>query len=124
MAQDIHHITAVDWQPTLDTLGAIVEGYDDIAQCVRIILTTPKGADPHRPEFGCDLWRYVDHPLPQAVPHIIRETVDALRRWESRIQVVRVVPEIVPLAGLHLTIEWRLAGLGARSLLRVSEVQL
>jgi phage baseplate assembly protein W len=36
-------ITAQDWQPQLGA-EAIVAGLDDIAQCIRIILETPKAA--------------------------------------------------------------------------------
>ena len=48
-------ITSAHWQPALDTPGGVVEGLRDIDQAIRIILTTPRGSDPHRPEFGSDI---------------------------------------------------------------------
>lgn len=111
MVQDVRKITAANWQPRLDAHGEIVENLDDIHQCIRIILLTPKGSDPHRPEFGSDLWHYVDHPNGEAVPHVVREGIDALRRWEPRIEVVRLVP-LSLLHHLHITVEWRLNGEG------------
>ncbi|MCK9514076.1 MAG: GPW/gp25 family protein [Pigmentiphaga sp.] len=119
MVQDVHQITAAWWQPRLDAHGEIVEGLDDIHQCIRIILLTPKGSDPHRPEFGSDLWHYVDHPVGEAVPHVVREGIEALARWEPRIEVVRIVP-IELYAHLHITVEWRIDGQGD---LMVTEVR-
>ncbi|MCC7753101.1 baseplate protein, partial [Escherichia coli] len=47
--------TSVFWQPTLQAPGEIVRGLDDIRQAIQIILRTPRGSDPHRPEFGSNL---------------------------------------------------------------------
>ena len=41
---------------------------------------TPKGSVPHRPEFGSDIWRYLDLPTDEAVPHVIREGIAALHQ--------------------------------------------
>ena len=112
MIVDLREISAEHWQPRLEAEGEIVEGLDDVHQCIRIILATPKGADPHRPTFGSDLWRWVDAPMDVAIPHAVAETVDAVRRWEDRVEVVRVVPEL-DVAELRLRVEWRPVGLGA-----------
>lgn len=121
MVQDIRHITAADWQPRLGAHGEIVAGVDDIHQCIRIILMTPKGSVPHRPEFGSDLWRYLDLPSAEAVPHVIREGIDALRIWEPRIEVIRMVPQEL-VAHLHITVEWRLDGRGEMIATEVRDV--
>jgi len=121
MVQDVRQITAAHWQPLLGAHGEIVEGLDDIHQCIRIILLTPKGSDPHRPEFGSDLWHYVDHPVGEAVPHVVREGIEALARWEPRIEVVRLVP-IEMVAHLHITVEWRIAGQGDLMVTEVRDV--
>ena len=47
----ISDITSLHWQPALGGEG-IVEDAADIDQAIRVILKTPKGSDPHRPEFG------------------------------------------------------------------------
>jgi phage baseplate assembly protein W len=106
--------TATDWSLKLNTPGALAEGIADIDQCIGIILTTPKGADPHRPQFGCDLWKHLDRPGRRAVPFIVREATDAIRLWEPRIEVVRVTPEPATADESHWTIaiEWRLKGDG------------
>jgi len=121
MVQDIRNITAADWQPRLDAHGEIVAGIDDLHQCIRTILMTPKGSVPHRPEFGSDLWRYIDLPTGEAIPHVIREGIDALRQWEPRIEVIRMVP-IELSAHLHITVEWRLDGRGEMIATEVRDV--
>jgi phage baseplate assembly protein W len=102
-------ITAQDWSLKLGAIGEVVVDLDDIGQCIRIILSTPKGSDPHRPLFGSDLYKYIDYPVTQAIPHIVRESVAAITLWELRVEVVSVVPVI---DGSHVTlqVEWKLRG--------------
>ena len=60
---NLNEITYVDWQCKLNEIGGIAEGVNDINQCIAIILETPKGSDPHRPDFGSDILKYVDYPI-------------------------------------------------------------
>ncbi|MFJ5239547.1 GPW/gp25 family protein [Pseudomonas neuropathica] len=101
-------ITAAHWQPALGTSGEVVEGLRDIDQAIRIILTTPKGADAHRPDFGSDLHLYIDWPVNRVTPHLVRETVDALRRWETRISVLQV-QVLIEGAQIRVRVQWRVA---------------
>ena len=71
-------ITSIDWSSKLNGLGEVVEGLDDIRQCISIILGTQKGSLPHRLDFGSDLWKYIDLPPSVAKPHIIREAAQAI----------------------------------------------
>ncbi|CAI8988475.1 GPW/gp25 family protein [Pseudomonas chlororaphis] len=101
-------ITAAHWQPALGTSGEVVEGLRDIDQSIRIILTTPKGADAHRPDFGSNLHLYIDWPVNRVTPHLVRETVDALRRWETRISVVQV-QVLIEESQIRVRVQWRVA---------------
>lgn len=101
-------ITAAHWQPALGTSGEVVEGLRDIDQSIRIILTTPRGADAHRPDFGSNLHLYIDWPVNRVTPHLVRETVDALRRWETRISVVQVQVQIEE-SQIRVRVQWRVA---------------
>ena len=47
-------ISSVHWQPALKSLD-VVEAEADIDQAIRVILGTPKGSDPHRPDFGSNI---------------------------------------------------------------------
>jgi len=87
---------AAHWQPALERArasGELVTGVDDIDQAIRIILSTPLGADAHRPLFGCRVHDYIDWPIDRARPHIVREVVAALTRWEPRMRIERVQVE-------------------------------
>lgn len=100
---------ALHWSPKLGTLDETVEGLEDIAQAIRIILETPKGSDPLRPLFGSDLWKYIDRPLPAVVPILIRESWDAIRAWEPRALVEKV--RVIPAAGrAAIEVQWRPVG--------------
>src|SRR5258708_39684476 len=92
-------ITSADWSLELDAtagggpgsgIGNVVQGVNDVHQCIQIILTTPKGADPLRPTFAVDLWQYLDAPINLATPAIVREVTEAILRWEPRGEVVGV----------------------------------
>lgn len=76
-----------NWQVSINDPLARVEGVEDIAQCVYIILTTIPGSDPLRPEFGCNLYRYIDRPVSEAQAMLIYEVTAAIARWETRIKV-------------------------------------
>lgn len=96
------------WQPALDNDG-FVEGIDDIRQSIRIILETPLGSDPLRPDFGSNLSLYLDYPIDRARPHIVRETVEAIRKWEDRCTVKRVSVSIEETSGLLIQVYFILA---------------
>jgi uncharacterized protein len=84
---NLQDIKSVDWQPKLNEIGSVVEGTDDIDQCMKVILMTRKGSVPHRPEFGSDIWQYIDAPVNVAIPNIIREAMDAINLWETRVEI-------------------------------------
>lgn len=101
-------ITAAHWQPALGTSGEVVEGLHDIDQAIRIILATPKGSDAHRPDFGSDLHLYIDWPTNRVTPHLVREAVDSIRRWETRVSVVQVQVSI-DVEHIIVRVQWRVA---------------
>jgi len=119
-------ITSADWSLKLGAIGQVVQGVADVDQCVAIILTTPTGSDPLRPTFGCDIWRYLDHPISEALPAIVRELKAALTLWEPRITLLSVaavpVLDTTTQSGAHLNVSvtWQLklsgpAGAGPNS---------
>jgi phage baseplate assembly protein W len=118
-------ITSADWELMLDQnspsglpgsgIGNVVQGVADINQCIGIILSTPQGSDPLRPTFACNLWQWLDAPINIARPHLVREIVEALTKWEPRVRVLSVVVNLVPNdltanvnAHLDITIVWQL----------------
>lgn len=99
------------WSPSLSTHGVVVEGVDDIAQCIEIILLTPKGSVPHRPNFASDIPSLVD--LPQTVigPRLIAAVYDAILTWEPRVEIVKVSLDFNSnddYGRVDLYVDWRL----------------
>jgi len=114
-------ISSADWSLALDAPGApgsgigqVVQGSADVDQCIRIILTTPKGSDPLRPMFAADIWRYIDYPINAAIPAIVREVTQAITLWEPRVTLTGVT--VLPVtddstqSGAHIevTVGWQL----------------
>lgn len=95
------------WQPSITDEG-VMEGLFDVDQAIRILLTTPQGSDPHRPEFGSKCHIYLDWPVNRAIPHLVREATEAIRRWEPRCEMVKVIPSIEG-ARVRLRVQWKLA---------------
>jgi phage baseplate assembly protein W len=88
-------IKSTNWQISTAGFGLIAQGLADIRQCIDLILRTAKGSDNLRPEFGSDIFRYVDYPVNQAVPNIKRCIIEALGIWEKRITIVSITHLIV-----------------------------
>jgi len=117
----IADISSADWSLKVGSVGSVVQGINDIDQCIAIILTTPRGSDPLRPTFGADLWQYIDNPISVAIPSIVREVSAAITMWEPRVilQSVNVSPSSdsssQPGAHLNVSITWQLKLAGPSS---------
>lgn len=121
-------IRSTDWSLKLDAIGSVVQGLEDIDQCIAIILTTPKGSDPLRPTFGADLWSFIDSPIGAAIPSIVREVGAAIAMWEPRVNLVAV--NVTPAnegssqsgAHLNVSVTWQLKLAGLSSASRITVV--
>ena len=102
-------IKYVDWQFKLKGIGEVAEGVEDINQCIALILNTPKGTDPHRPTFGSNILKYIDYPVNIAKANIIRETIDAISMWETRVQVNSVLFNVEE-SNIKIKVQWTLNG--------------
>ena len=95
------------WQLAPNGSG-ITQGADDIDLCIHNILSTRKGADVLRPEFGSKHFDYLDTPEDVFIPNVVREITLAIQTWEKRAIVERVrfsgnAPHIT------MIVEWRVA---------------
>ena len=62
-----------------------------VLQNIQVILTTPKGSDVHRPDFGSELYKFIDQPLTALTAGKIKAyIVDEIERWEPRVKVKEV----------------------------------
>lgn len=100
MSTDIN----LDWQPALGADG-IVGGLDDIDQCIRIILNSPPGCDPHRPDFACDIRKYVDWPQNRAAAYIVRDARAAILKFEPRVSDVQF-SVAHSMGAIEITVDW------------------
>jgi Bacteriophage baseplate protein W len=88
--------------------GAIeaVSGDEDVRQSIHLILATAKGERVMRPDFGCGIHGLVFAAVStQLIARVRREVEDALRTYEARIQVLRVVVATGGLAVGRLDVE-------------------
>ncbi len=129
-ATTLADITSADWSLELGTLGGVVQGIADVEQCLGIIVTTPRGSDPLRPTFGADIWRYIDFPIDEALPAIVRELTSAITTWEPRVNLISVTAQPVndgsSQSGAHLdvTLMWQLKLGGAPSTVQTTTVTI
>ena len=70
--------------------SGLAQGVDDIDLCIHNILSTRKGSDVTRPDFGSNHFDYIDTPEDVFVPNIVREVVLAIQTWETRAVVDEV----------------------------------
>lgn len=92
---DFTDIYSKDYSKQIGIFGGIVEGKDDIAQCINTIITTPKGSVPLRPDFGSDIYNYIDYPEPVARGRIIIEAKAAIEKWEPRVQIDNITTRMI-----------------------------
>jgi len=105
---NVNEIKSVDWSMKIGFYGQVTEALDDIEQCILTIMKTRKGSVPLDPEFGCDVWRYIDQPINMVIPDIVRETYSSLTLYEPRIDVVSVKTEVLSESSIKVLIEWKL----------------
>lgn len=101
-------VKALWWSMRSGAVGSAVENGADIEQSINIILTNPRGTDPHRPTFATRILDYLDWPVPRAKPAIVREVLEALEKWEPRIKVdsVQVSPYTDGEASMSIRVLW------------------
>lgn len=96
------------WQLAPDNSG-ILSDADDIGQCILNILSTRKGEDVCRPDFGSGHHDYVDTPEDVLVPNVVREVMLAVQTWEKRAVVEQVVFKGAA-PHLQMSVQWRITG--------------
>lgn len=90
MVIKLNEIRSTEWGLDINQLGQVVQGLDDIKQCIYIILNTVKGSDPLRPNFGCGIFEHLDKPTTQSIPDIKKTVAQAILEFEPRVENVKV----------------------------------
>ncbi|MCT8571094.1 GPW/gp25 family protein [Glaesserella parasuis] len=84
-----HTLQHTHWQIAPEGVESI-QGEGDLHQCIINILSTRKGSDVLRPDFGSNHFEYIDQPFDIAVPNMVREIFVAIDKWEKRVVVQEV----------------------------------
>ena len=83
-----------------------LHGTDSVLQRLMSVLTTPLGRIPWRPDFGCDLGRFVGLPASQTtLTDLDWHIRSALARWVPDVQILKSEVELVQLHPMEMTIE-------------------
>jgi uncharacterized protein len=89
--------TGIAFPLRVDRLGglAMSSGNSDVQEAIDVILGTAQGERPMRPEFGCGIHNHVfgniDASTLAKIEYDIRVALD---RWEPRIDVVEIEPDL------------------------------
>lgn len=88
-------LPAQQWSCRIGALGEILQGADDIEQQIAIVLQSPPGCDPLRPDFAVDLLSLIDRPFQEMRAQAILRISQALDRWMDG-QIVLDTVQIAP----------------------------
>ena len=93
------------WQLAMDDPGATVSDLNDISQCIRIICGTQQGSDPMRPNFGINKFDFIDRPVNEMVPVMVKEIIKQIGMWEPRATVKKITYQVIE-SQVIFTISW------------------
>lgn len=80
--------------------GAANDGWQNVLQSIRTILTTPIGTRVMRREFGSELMSLIDAPLEDQVLLALYVSVaNAIARWEPRFRIATVGVDSIAASG-------------------------
>jgi phage baseplate assembly protein W len=83
-------VTTSDWQMSVRGLGEIAQNSADINQCLNTILSTQKGSDPCRYDFGIDILKFIDQPVNIVAPILVQQIISQVSLYETRIDLSTV----------------------------------
>jgi len=89
--------TGVAFPLRVDRLGglALSTGDTDVQEAIDVILGTAPGERPMRPEFGCGIHDHVFSNIDASTVATIEVDIrEALDRWEPRIEVLDIDPDL------------------------------
>ena len=71
--------------------GKFITGLEHLRQSIKLILNTPIGSRVMLPEFGSEIIDLIDLPMtPTNELKFYAATIEAVERWEKRVQIQRV----------------------------------
>lgn len=94
---------------------------EEIAQSVRMILTTRRGERPYRPSFGTRLDQFAFESMDTTTCSLIRqEVISSLQTWEPRIWMIEVSFNKQPAEGrLFVNVRYQVRSTGVQGSARI-----
>lgn len=78
------------WSLGIQGFGYVVQGIEAVKQRLNIAITTSKGSDPLRPEFGTNIYRYIDNPNLKAAANIQYEILEVVKAYVPEVTIVSI----------------------------------
>ncbi len=105
--------------PAFDQINrevVMVSKEEDIAQSLKILLSTHPGERVMQPEFGCNLNQFMYQEISESLFSHIKEVIsDAILRFEARIDVEQISIEFEDEQGvLYITVAYRIRQTNSR----------
>jgi len=91
----LQYITSPVWCISAKHYGTVLQGITAIRQRIDLTLTTSKGTDPMRPEFGTNIYLYQDGPINVSAVEGKKEILKALSIWVPDITNIKVTYAII-----------------------------
>jgi len=86
--------------------GKALSGLDHLKQSIRDVLTTPLGSRVMLRDYGSRLFELVDAPMNRAtIVEIYVATIEAIRKWEPRVEITRVIAEAIEPGKITIALE-------------------
>ena len=79
-----------DYSMNIEMPTEYVKGVEDVKQSWGIILSTIPGTVPLQPNFGSNLYSYMDQPINKAFSSMANTIIKDLEKWETRAKISKV----------------------------------
>lgn len=89
-------------------LGVYVQGMEEVAQSLLLLLQTPLGSMAGRPNYGINVLQYLSQSFSEKLRvEFTQEIYQAVSQWEKRVSILRMDMEPVNVqGGLMITLYW------------------
>lgn len=90
----LNDIRSSYWQLSTTQAGEVVQGIEDIKQCIQTILTTQRGTVVLNPNLGLDLMAFIGQPINTVEADLTREIIEQITEFEPRATIEKIIPSL------------------------------
>ncbi len=107
MITDITKLNKKNWQHKRNTIGEVVQGSDDIKQCIETIMTTDKGSVPFMPELGTNVIEAIGENSEDAINIAIAIYKKEIPLQEPRCAITDITGVCDDNGHIHITVYYK-----------------